>query len=246
MVAKNIPLFLDFPRASGGITCDGKFYLLSDGDLSIRCGTDDAARTNIRPRIDLDRAAPNSITMYCDDRGAEHIAGIRPRVDAGSGVMTVVCASGLYYGVFSSTVSGVPTSVSAYGVIPWAQDININDKHFHHVPSDSKINTHVMVLLDGWYDITYTVALYKAANNTSASNYVRCVKNNTNVLAGSVTLCATLLSTQGNTTTWKGMTYLKAGDTLSVQVREFITTAGDVLVMTNGCSFFIKYLGPAL
>lgn len=246
MADKNIPNFIDFTASSGGITCDTQFYLLSDENISIRCGTDDAAATNIRPRIDWNRPTPNQLTMYVDDRGAAQITGIRPRVDAGSGVMPVVCASGLYYGVFSSAVSGVPTAVSAYGVIPWTQDININDKHFYHVPANSQINTHVTVLLNGWYEITYTVTLYKSANNTSASNYVRCVKNNTNVLAGSLTLCATLISVQGNCSTWRGITYLKAGDTLSVQVRELATTAGDVVTATNGCSFMVKYLGPVL
>lgn len=248
MGAKNIPNFYDFPKSSGGITCDNNFYLLSDGNISIRRGSDDAAATNIRPRIDLTDdidGSPACISFYVEDNQQGKTAGIRPQVDAGSGLMPVSVGSGIFYGRLNSS-SGVPNSASAYGVIPWERSLNPDDVHYAHDPSDSAHNTHIKVLLTGWYTIAYHVTAYKSANNTYATTVIRCRKNNTTTFEGSSSLAAVLLSGHGNSASWTGSVYLIAGDVISIDCRELATSANDVAVLGNYCSLRIKYEGPSL
>jgi hypothetical protein len=239
---------MDFPSSSGGITCANKLYITSADDMSIRRGTSDPSTLNIRPRIDLTQAssdAPKHTTLYVEENQQGCTCGARPRVDAGSGLMAMSVASGMFYGA-NSAISGVPVATSPYGVIPWDESYNPDDVHFAHDPDDDAHCTHITVLLNGWYTIQFDVSLYKSANNTYATNYIRCKKNNTIVVPGSQKLCATLLSAHGNCTSWKGLVYLNAGDTISVDCRELATTANDVIIASNGCSLYIKYEGPSL
>lgn len=243
MVGKYIPNFYDFPNASGGITCDFDFYMLADGNISIRKGTDDAANQNVRPRIDF--TTPGGKLRVGRVGVSTELHGLES--ESPSGVANVSIGSGLYYGIFTSVTSGVPGAAGgAYGVIPWEKDFNPGDVHFRHDPSDDGENTHVQVMVDGWYEISYNITLHKSLNNTRTSIYCRCVKNNTVVLPASMSLSTFFAVSTFINTNWHGLVYLDALDQITVECREYSANANDVNAIGDGASLLIKYIGPSL
>jgi len=182
---------------------------------------------------------PNRVNAYVD---ANHRMG----VDAASGLMPVMVASGMFYGVMETATSGVPTAAaSTYGVVPWELSFNPDDQHFVHDPSNSAENTHVIVVLDDWYEISYHVTSLKVLNNTRTNLHTRCMINSTTRIPGSDALNPALLINAGQSNTWTGLSYLNAGDAISVEAREFAASAGDVYAAGQACSLFMRYIGQA-
>lgn len=238
--------FIDFPEASGGITSTNNLFITSESDIFLQANNNDPANENVRPSINItERNNNDRIDMYVDAEQQNRTDNIRPRVDAGSGLMPVCVASGLFYGV-SNTLSGVPTAASAFGVVPWETSINPDDVHFSHHTNNAAINTHVTVMLDGWYSIAYGLTFYKNANNTRVTVDTRCRINNTVDLPGARSFCDLPLINNGETAVWSGFVRLKAGDVVTVVCKELLSAAGDVFLLNDAASLKIKYEGPCI
>jgi len=252
-MAGKVRRFVDFAQASGGITCTNNLYITGEQTIYIRAGTDDAAGSPKAPCIEIkfddqeaDPPVQSTINMYVETNQQDITEYIRPRVDAGSGLMPVSVCSGMFYGWMTSATSGVPINTAALGVVPWEASSMPDDVHFAHDPTDAAHNTHVTVLLDGWYTITYHITGVKAGGGATTTIYSVGHLNDTVILPGSQSLAACLVASAGGTCSWRGTVYLNAGDNVSVACREFATAANNAVLLGNYCSLHIKYEGPTL